>query len=119
MVVPLVTTCRSLSFGTMTSVSTRCLSCSMPLSALRMRGLPSNTKGFDTTPIVRMPMSRAMPAITGAAPVPVPPPMPQVTNTRSAPLTMFAMSSRLSSAACAPISGFAPAPRPLVIFSPI
>ena len=60
--------------------------CSMPYSALRMRWRPSNRKGLETTPMVRMPISRAISAMTGAAPVPVPPPMPQVTNTRSAAL---------------------------------
>ena len=33
-----------------------------------------------TTPTVRMPISRAQRAMTGAAPVPVPPPMPAVTK---------------------------------------
>ena len=56
---------------------------------------------------------------TGAAPVPVPPPIPQVTNTMSAPSMIFFTSSILSSAAFWPTSGCAPAPRPLVIFSPI
>ena len=50
----------------------------------------------------------------GAAPVPVPPPSPAVTNTMSAPLRASLMSSRDSAAAPCPICGFAPAPRPLV-----
>ena len=58
-------------------------------------------------------------AITGAAPVPVPPPIPQVTNTMSAPSINCFTSSMLSSAAFCPTSGCAPAPSPLVIFSPI
>ena len=66
-----------------------------------------------------MPISFAIRAITGAAPVPVPPPIPAVTNTISAPLRACASSSWLSSAAFSPISGFAPAPSPLVSFSPI
>ena len=37
----------------------------------------------------------------------------------SAPRNASAISVLLSSAACAPISGLAPAPNPLVIFSPI
>ena len=102
-----------------TSVSTRCFNSSMPDSALRMRVLPSKANGLVTTAMVRIPMSRAISATTGAAPVPVPPPMPAVTNTRSAPLSALAISSRLSSAAFLPISGVAPAPRPLVSFSPI
>ena len=55
----------------------------------------SNSKGFVTTAIVKIPISRAMLAITGAAPVPVPPPIPQVTNTMSAPLIASAISSAL------------------------
>jgi len=42
-------------------------------------------KGLVTTPTVRMPSERATSAITGAAPVPVPPPMPAVMNTMCAP----------------------------------
>ena len=48
----------------------------MPDSALRMRVLPSKANGLVTTAMVRIPMSRAISATTGAAPVPVPPPMP-------------------------------------------
>jgi len=58
-------------------------------------------------------------AITGAAPVPVPPPSPAVTNTMSAPLRASLMSSRDSAAAPCPICGFAPAPRPLVRLAPM
>ena len=46
-----------------------------------MRCAPSKWNGLVTTPTVRMPCSRAARAITGAAPVPVPPPMPAVMNT--------------------------------------
>ena len=119
MVVPLLTTCSSRSLGMTTSVSTRCLSSLMPASAFFMRCLPSNRKGLVTTAMVRQPSSRATSATMGAAPVPVPPPMPAVTNTRSEPLSACAISSRLSSAARRPMSGTAPAPRPLVSFSPI
>ena len=66
-----------------------------------------------------MPRLRAISATTGAAPVPVPPPIPHVTNTMLASLMMSTISSLFSSTALAPISGFAPAPRPLVSFSPI
>ena len=60
-------------------------------------------------------MSRAICAMTGAAPVPVPPPMPAVTNTMSAPSSDFGDALALSSSAASrPISGLAPAPRPLV-----
>src|SRR5690606_6266874 len=65
------------------------------------------------------PSSRAISAITGAAPVPVPPPMPAVMKTRSAPSIARRTSSRDSSIACRPISGRAPAPRPRVSFLPI
>ena len=91
----------------------------MPASAFFWRRRPSNVKGRVTTPTVRAPISRAHSATTGAAPVPVPPPMPAVTKTMSAPCSDCRMSSRLSSAACSPISGRAPAPRPRVSFSPI
>ena len=50
----------------------------------------------------------------GAPPVPVPPPSPAVTKTMSAPLSASLISSRLSSAAVLPTSGFAPAPSPRV-----
>jgi hypothetical protein len=39
-----------------------------------MRRWPSNWNGLVTTPTVRMPSSRAAREMTGAAPVPVPPP---------------------------------------------
>ena len=81
--------------------------------------MPSNVNGLVTTPIVKIPNSFAVAATIGAAPVPVPPPIPAVTNTISAPLIISAISVLLSSAAWAPISGFAPAPSPLVNFSPI
>src|SRR6058998_1962750 len=55
----------------------------------------------------------------GAEPVPVPPPMPHVTKTRSAPWRAWSTSSRFSSIAWRPISGRAPAPSPRVSFLPI
>ena len=57
--------------------------------------------------------------MTGDAPVPVPPPIPHVTNTISAFFSLFVISSIFSSAAFSPTSGFAPAPSPFVSFSPI
>ena len=72
-----------------------------------------------TTAIVRMPSSRAHAATTGAAPVPVPPPMPAVIKTISAFRSASVMASLLSRAAASPISGREPAPRPRVLFSPI
>ena len=63
-------------FGMMISVSTTFCSSSTPDSAWRMRLAPSNWNGLVTTPTVRIPSSRADCAMIGAAPVPVPPPMP-------------------------------------------
>src|SRR6266536_3878392 len=84
-----------------------------------MRLRPSNRNGLVTIPIVSAPKSRAICEMMGAAPVPVPPPMPQVTNTRSAPCSPCSTSSRFSSMAWRPISGRAPAPSPRVSFFPI
>ncbi len=119
MVVRLSTISSSLSFGITIRVSTLSFIFSMPLNAFTIRAFASKRKGFVTTPTVRMPMSLASFATTGAAPVPVPPPIPQVTKTISAPRRTAAISSLLSSAAFSPISGLAPAPSPLVSFSPI
>ena len=84
-----------------------------------MRFRPSNRKGLVTMPTQSAPASRAISHTIGAAPVPVPPPMPQVTNTRSAPESTRSTSSRFSSTAWRPISGRAPAPSPRVSFFPI
>ncbi len=100
-------------------MSTCSFNFSIPESAFVMRFFASKPKGFVTTPTVRIPISFAIAATIGAAPVPVPPPIPQVTNTMSAPLMASLISSELSSAAFSPTSGFAPAPSPLVSFSPI
>ncbi len=69
--------------------------------------------------MVSIPISLAMLAIRGTAPVPVPPPMPAVKNSKSTPLRVDFIVSLLSSAACSPLLGSAPAPKPLVSFSPI
>ena len=90
----------------------------MPVVACFMRLGPSNSKGFVTTPTVRMPFSRAALAITGAAPVPVPPPMPAVMKTMLQSVNSARTSSIDSSAACLPISGLEPAPRPAVRLVP-
>ena len=74
--------------------------------------------GRVTIATTSAPASFAIRATTGAAPVPVPPPMPAATNTIFAPLTISLMSSALASAACSPISGTPPAPRPPVISGP-
>src|SRR5256714_6271154 len=83
-----------------------------------MRFLPSNKKGFVTRPTVGARSSLASRATTGAPPVPVPPPMPAVMNTMSAPFKYSRIFSMSSSAAFLPTPGLAPAPSPLVIFSP-
>ncbi len=114
------TTWSSFSFGTMIRVSTLARSLSIPSRACCMRRLPSNSNGLVITPTVSAPISSlAISAITGAAPVPVPPPSPAVTKTMSAPFSASLMSSRLSAAAPPPISGLAPAPSPLVSWWPI
>src|ERR1700722_9502704 len=103
----------------MSSVSTTLCSSWMPVSATFMRRTPSKWNGLVTTPTVRMPSSLAQRATTGAAPVPVPPPMPAVTNTMWAPARGSRISSITSSAAARPTSGCEPAPRPSVTCTPI
>ena len=99
-------------------VSTYCCSSDRPDSASRIRCAPSKWKGLVTTATVRIPCSRTARAITGAAPVPVPPPMPAVMNTMWLPESWSRISSSASSAAARPTSGRAPAPRPWVMVLP-
>ena len=108
----------SFSLGMIIRESTCCESSSNPSAATLVR-LPSNENGLVTTATVKMPISLATCAITGAAPVPVPPPIPAVINSMSAPSIISAMRSRSSIAALRPISGLAPAPNPLVMSVPI
>ena len=68
-------------------------------------------EGRVTTPTVRIPISRAMAATTGAAPVPVPPPMPADKFLLSS-VRRRARSSLFSSAARLPTAGLAPQPLP-------
>src|SRR5436305_2358499 len=117
--IPLPTTARRRSFGTTTMVSTCLRISAIPMSAWRIRLRPSNRNGLVTIPIVRAPMSRAICAMIGEAPVPVAPRMPQVTKTMSELWRECSTSSRFSSIACRPISGRAPAPSPRVSFFPI
>ena len=117
MCLPARATSRSL--GMTMSASTDLASSATPAFAFFLRCRPSKAKGLVTTATVRAPASRATRAITGAAPVPVPPPMPAVTNTMSAPQITSAMRDASSKAAAQPMSGLAPAPRPLVRFFPI
>ena len=100
-------------------MSTFSFNLSIPASAFAILVRDSKRNGFVTTATVSAPCSFAIRATTGAAPVPVPPPIPQVTNTMSAPLSAAEISSALSSAAFSPTSGCAPAPSPFVSFSPI
>ena len=94
------TTASSFSLGITISVSTTSRRRSMPSVACRARWEPSKSNGRVTTPTVSAPISfLAISAITGAAPVPVPPPSPAVMNTMSAPLSVSLMSSRDSEAA--------------------
>ena len=79
-------TCRR-SFGITNRVSTWFLRRSIPSSACRARLPPSKLNGLVTTPTVSAPVSLAISAITGAAPVPVPPPIPAATKIISASLT--------------------------------
>ena len=57
-------------------------------------------------------------AITGKAPVPVPPPRPAVINNILVFLNSSEIISILSSAASLPIVGSAPAPKPFVFSRP-
>ena len=61
----------------------------IPSSAFFILILPSNPKGLVTTPTVSIPISFAKLSYNGAAPVPVPPPIPAVTNTISVPSSTF------------------------------
>ncbi len=85
-----------------------------PVSAIFVFILPSYVNGFVTIPTVRTPASFATSAITGAAPVPVPPPIPAAIKRRSVPLRQPINCERDSKAASLPISGLVPAPSPLV-----
>ena len=111
-------TSNNFSLGMVISESTCCCSSATPSWAIFKRFLPSNGNGRVTTATVRIPSSRATSATTGAPPVPVPPPIPAVINTMSAPRRESAIRSRSSMAAARPISGLAPAPSPLVISPP-
>ena len=88
----------------------------MPSSAWAARRRPSKEKGRVTIPTVKQPISLAISATIGAAPVPVPPPIPAVIKTRSVFSKARAISSRDSSAAFCPIAGLPPAPKPRVNF---
>src|SRR5487761_178815 len=116
--VPCSTHSISRSLGITLTVSTQPINSPKACSACCKWRLPSNANGFVTTATVSAPSSLARFATTGAAPLPVPPPNPEVTNTMSAPSSASRILSVSSSAALRPISGFAPAPKPLVSFVP-
>ena len=101
------------------SVSTFSFRRWIPCVGLIDRRRPSKANGRVTTPIVSAPRLLATSAITGAAPVPVPPPLPAVMKTMSAPFSTSSISSRCSSAACRPTSGSLPAPSPRVSWRPM
>ena len=107
------------SFGIMIRVSTLSFNLLIPDSAWSDRRRPSKPNGRVTIPTVSAPAARAISAMIGAAPVPVPPPSPAVMNTMSAPLTNSSISARDVSAASRPISGSLPAPSPRVSSRPI
>ena len=106
-------------FGITIRVSTQDCRVLIPSLAVVIRRAPSKLNGLVTTPTVRIPRSRAACATIGAAPVPVPPPIPAVMKTMCEPVKWFLMSSIASSAAARPISGCEPAPRPSVATTPI
>ncbi len=83
-----------------------------------MRRLPSNANGLVTTATLNAPNSLASEATTGAAPLPVPPPRPEVMKIMSEPSSASMIFSVSSRAALRPTSGLAPAPSPLVNFAP-
>ena len=99
---------RSRWFGMTMSVSTAALSSASPCSACLRRLFPSKRNGFVTTPTVRAPVDLAMSATTGAPPVPVPPPIPAVTNTMSAPSSAATISIALLEGGGAPHLGVRP-----------
>jgi len=115
----LLTICSKRSLGMTIRVSTCSLSLLIPSSAVCTRFVPSKVKGRVTTPMVRAPISRAAWATMGEAPVPVPPPMPAVMKTISAPFRVEYSSLADSSAALRPTSGSPPEPNPRVSLSPM
>ncbi len=103
---------RSLSLGITISVSTTACILSNPSIAFSILFCPSIVKGRVITPIVKAPCFFASPAINGAAPVPVPPPIPHVMNIISELAIFFFISDSDSLAASSPTLGLLPAPNP-------
>ena len=114
----------NLSVLTMMIQSTSSFSFFIPSSACFFLFLPSKPNGKVTTPTTSRRSSSsgrttsfAIFAITGEAPVPVPPPMPAVINTIRVFSSKTALiTSLFSSAALRPFSGSLPAPNfPILI----
>ena len=106
---------RNRSLAIISKASTYSSSSSIPVIACSILRLPSKLKGTVTIPMVRIPNSFACRAISGAAPVPVPPPIPAVINTiRVLCSRIVLIKSILSIADRRPLSGWQPAPRPSV-----
>ena len=101
---------RSLS-KVISAFETRC-SLASASSACAWRRLPSNENGILTKTTTKAPCSCAMRAISGVAPEPVPPPSPAQMKTSLRPSSEAAISLAEAWAACRPISGSPPAPRP-------
>ena len=99
-----------------TSNASTCLAISStPSRAWSILRFPSKRNGMVTIPTVSMPSSLLTRAMTGAAPVPVPPPIPAVMNVILVPsLSICLIESRLSSAAWRAFAGLLPAPSPSV-----
>ena len=95
-------------------LSTQLSSSCIPSIAFVRVSLLSPWKGSVTTATVRMPLFFAMDAITGVAPVPVPPPIPAVMNSISVSgvKIVFSIRSSASMAAFLPLIGLVPAPLP-------
>ena len=108
-----------LSLATRISASIWACIFARPSLARRFLRLPSKLNGSVTTPTESVPRSCAILATTGAAPVPVPPPRPAVTKTRSAPFIASRILSFASRAAFSPSAMLPPVPRPFVRSSPI
>ena len=106
--------CKILSFDITIVVSAYFFKFSKPFIAFCIRVLPSKVKGLVTMPTTKAFSSLAIFATIGAAPVPVPPPIPAAMKTMSAPLIISLISFSDAIAAASPISGLAPAPSPLV-----
>ncbi len=93
----------NLSFGITIKVSTEFSSFSKAAIAFSNLLFPSMLNGSVTIATTREPFFFAMSAITGAEPLPVPPPKPHVIKTMSAPVNFDLISCSVSRAASSPI----------------